>query len=96
MLLMDVIDLRQWLRDHGEDPDTGDDVLRLERAIHRLDEVSAAAAERGARLEPTVQTEMLAILGALNIGMVGEAARRAERLSDRLARQRRAAGPGSL
>jgi hypothetical protein len=67
--------------DH-EDPEA---MARLERAIDRLhDIVSRALLVRG-RVEPRVETEMLAILGELAMDCVEDAAARAERLAQGLA-----------
>jgi hypothetical protein len=38
------------------------------------------------RLESRIETELLAIIGELTVGLVGEAATRAERLAEQLAR----------
>jgi hypothetical protein len=81
--LMDtVVDLLQWRRTRGTD--ATDELQRLEGAIHRLDAVaSAALAERG-ELEPWVETELLAIMGALSMDLFDDAAERAERIAERL------------
>jgi hypothetical protein len=60
-------------------------MARLERAVDRLhDIVSRALLVRG-RVEPRVETEMLAILGELAMDCVEDAAARAERLAQGLA-----------
>jgi hypothetical protein len=64
----------------SEDPT----VARLELAIQRLHRVISLALDTRGRLEPKVETELLAIMGELTVGLVTEAARRAERLADRL------------
>jgi hypothetical protein len=85
MLDMDtVVDLLQWRRTRG--PDTTDDLQRLEGAIHRLDAVASAALADGGELEPWVETELLAIMGALSMDLFDDAAARAERVADRLSR----------
>jgi hypothetical protein len=66
---------------HPEDPT----VARLELAIQRLHRVISLALDARGRLEPKVETELLAIMGELTVGLVTEAASRAERLADRLA-----------
>jgi hypothetical protein len=67
-------------------PDDPESMARLERAIDRLhDIVSRALLARG-RVEPRVETEMLAILGELAMDCVDDAAARAERLAQGLAR----------
>jgi hypothetical protein len=65
----------------SEDPT----VARLELAIQRLHRVISLALDARGRLEPKVETELLAIMGELTVGLVAEAASRAERLADRLA-----------
>jgi hypothetical protein len=93
MLVMDaVIDLAQWRSRRDaleEDPDEGasfaSDLARLERAVDRVHELVGAGTEAQRTLVPSVETELLAILGELTIDLVGEAAARAERLAARLA-----------
>src|SRR3989442_6200430 len=60
-------------------------VARLDRAAERLYELVSRALEATGRLEPGVETELLAIIGELTVGLVTQAARRAERLADQLA-----------
>ena len=72
-----VIDLREWRERHEHDPMT-----RLERAIARLDELLQ---RRGSgRLGPRVESDLLAITGAVTAGLEDDAAERAERLAERL------------
>jgi hypothetical protein len=72
----DVVDLREWRQRHERDPMT-----RLERAIARLDGLLA----RGSgRLGERVESELLAITGAVTAGLEDDAAERAERLAERL------------
>ena len=72
-----VIDLRDWQEHRKHDPMT-----RLERAIARLEELLR---RRGSgRLGPRVESELLAITGAVTAGLQDEAAERAERLAERL------------
>jgi hypothetical protein len=59
-------------------------VARLERAIDRLTPLVTRTLDSGERLQPKVETELLAIMGELTVGLVGEAATRAERLVGRL------------
>ncbi len=71
-----VIDLEAWREERERDP-----VRRLERAIGRIDQLLARGTGRiGARVE----SELLAITGAVTAGLDDEAAERAERLADRL------------
>ena len=97
-----VIDFATWRRrrEAGPEPVLGDDppsedpsVTRLERAIQRLHGVISRALDQAGKLEPKVETELLAIMGELTVGLVGEAATRAERLADRLAAGE--GGPGT-
>ena len=82
-----VIDFEAWRRDHRlEFREVVDEVAqeplrRLERAIRRLE----ALLKRGTgRISSRVETELLAITGAVTAGRPGEAAERAERLAERL------------
>jgi hypothetical protein len=71
-----VIDLGEWRERRERDPMT-----RLERAIARLD----GLLRRGSgRVGHRVETELLAITGAVTSGLQDEAAERAERLAERL------------
>ena len=90
MLGMDtVVDLLQWRRSRRAEG--VDEVERLERAIEHLDSVASASLEGAGSLEPWVETELLAILGALSADMLSDAALRAERLAGRLAGRTRSA-----
>ena len=72
----EIVDLRAWRERRERDPMT-----RLERAIARLD----GLLERGSgRLGGRVESELLAITGAVSAGLEDEAAERAERLAERL------------
>jgi hypothetical protein len=55
---------------------------RLDRAVGRIDRITNRVHDRGGRLAPDVETELLALLGQISLGMVAEAAARAERLAD--------------
>ena len=61
-------------------------VARLDRAAERLYELVSRALDATGRLEPSVETELLAIMGELTVGLVTQAAKRAERLAEQLAR----------
>jgi hypothetical protein len=63
-------------------------VDRLDRAIERLHQLVSEVLESSGRLQPRVETELLAIMGELTVGLIPEAASRAERLADRLAGSR--------
>ena len=99
-----VTDLLEWRRTRPSElgrtvppptspPDevSEDDLARLERAIRRLDSVASAALDASGALEGWVETELLAIMGALATDLLVDAALRAERLADRLARGGRSA-----
>ncbi len=82
-----IIDLEAWRAGHRlvvrEVPDELPEqpLRRLERAIRRLDQLVA----RGTgRISSRVETELLAIMGAVTAGRAQEAAERAERLAERL------------
>jgi hypothetical protein len=59
---------------------------RLDRAVQRLQAVLSAVLEKRGRVAPRVETELLAIMGEVTIGLLGEAAARAERLTASMAR----------
>lgn len=59
-------------------------ILRLERAADHLHLLVKRSLDRGRRLEPHFETELLAIIGEVTIGLVKEAAARAEQLAGRL------------
>jgi hypothetical protein len=89
-----VIDFAAWRRGKGDgsqeltavDTDGEDPlVTRLEEAIHRLHGLVSLSLDGRGRLQPKVETELLAIMGELTVGLVTEAVSRAERLADRLA-----------
>jgi hypothetical protein len=90
-----VIDLIEWRRlravqggAHPAGGGLGDGdrrVARLERAVERLHALIPAAVDCDGKLERPVETELLAIMGQLTVGLVADAASRAERLADRLA-----------
>jgi hypothetical protein len=88
-----VVDFEGWLerRAGTPDPDASPDVQRLERAVQRLHALVSRALDSSGQVQTKVETELLAIMGELTVGLVGEAARRAERLADRLASAKRAA-----
>jgi hypothetical protein len=83
-----VISIDGWLEAHersrSESADA--DVARLERAVARLEPLLARAGR--ARAAVDLETELLAVSGAVSLGRYQEAARRAERLADRLSSAR--------
>jgi hypothetical protein len=95
-----VVDLAAWRRRRApsgeleapaeeavDDIGAPDDpaVDRLDRAVQRLHALVSGEMGGRARLAPGVETELLAIMGELTVGLITEAADRAERLADRLA-----------
>ena len=72
-----VTDLRAWRERRERDPMT-----RLERAIARLDRLLRRSGS--GRLGSRVESDLLAITGAVSAGLEDEAAERAERLAERL------------
>jgi hypothetical protein len=72
----EIYDLGEYRERLERDP-----VRRLERAIARLDRLVASGTGRIGRI---VETELLAITGAVAAGLPEQAAARAERLADRL------------
>jgi hypothetical protein len=82
-----VISMDEWRAEHPSD----DPAERLEHAVAELDAVLQATPRR--RLsDPGVERELLAITGAVSVGMLEEAALRAERLRERLLGRARRGG----
>jgi hypothetical protein len=81
-----VIELRAWrqARSKPGPGSTDPSIRRLEAAIARLERETAARFERSEKLEPALETELLAILGAVASDLVEEATERAEKLAQRL------------
>jgi len=71
-----VIDLAAWREQRELDP-----MVRLEHAIARLDSLLQVGS---GRIGPHVESELLAITGAVTAGLRHEAAEGAERLAERL------------
>ena len=81
-----VISIEAWQERHGHHP-----AERLEHAVAELE--LALRAQPSSRLsEPDIERELLAITGAVSIGLLEDAAERAERLRDRLTRRVRRGG----
>lgn len=78
-----VIDFEAWRRGRPQAPrsDDRDPLTRLEAAIERL---GVLVEEGTGRIARRVESELLAITGAVTAGLVEEAADRAERLVARL------------
>jgi hypothetical protein len=84
-----VTDLRRWRAQRertaaARSVVTVDAVRRLERAVRRLDPAVANVAAPDGTVDPRIETELLAITGAVSIGETDQALERAERLADRL------------
>jgi hypothetical protein len=82
-----VISLQDWRREREE----RDPAERLELAVEALDDVLSTLPPR--RLSsPDIERELLAITGAVSIGLIEDATDRAERLRERLLRLARKGG----
>jgi hypothetical protein len=82
-----VISIEDWRNERlREDPSE-----RLELAVESLDTVMQASSP-GRLADPDVEREILAITGAVSLGMLEDAADRAERLRERLLRRARSGG----
>ncbi len=89
--MANVIDLGMWRRDRRR---RGPDALaevedrsgldRLEGAIERLAPLVAGVLDGSGHVQPPVETELLAIIGELTVGLISEATGRAERLERHL------------
>jgi hypothetical protein len=72
-----VVHLSEWRERREADP-----LSRLDRAIERLDALLRRSGS--GRLAGRVESELLAITGAVSAGLEDAAAERAERLAERL------------
>jgi hypothetical protein len=72
----------------GADPE----MRRLESAVRRLDALTSRTIRRRGRLSAQIETELLAILGELSMGLLDAACERSERLVARLRDGARHAG----
>ncbi len=88
-----VVELDRWRKarlalaadaENNEETHRVEGIVRLERAADHLHLLVKRSLDRGRRLEPHFETELLAIIGEVTIGLVKEAAARAERLAGRL------------
>ena len=83
-----VVDLGRW-RESRESRDhrarvRPSAVRKLEQAVRRLDPAVEHVAAADGTVDPRIETELLAITGAVTRGLTDEALERAERLADRL------------
>jgi hypothetical protein len=92
-----VVDFEAWRRRRqetgeieapGSDRPSNDDpgIARLELAVGRVHALVDQVLVARGRVTDRVETELLAIMGELAVGLVAEATDRAERLADQLAR----------
>jgi hypothetical protein len=82
-----VISIEAWRQERQAD----DPSERLEQAVFELDGVLQGLPPK--RLaDPLVERELLAITGAVSVGLLDDAADRAERLTDRLMQLARKGG----
>ena len=82
-----VTSIEDWRSERlREDP-----AERLEVAVESLDAVMRAG-PLGRLAEPDMERELLAITGAVSLGMLEDAVDRAERLRERLLRRARSGG----
>jgi hypothetical protein len=83
-----VTSIEDWRSERAPVDDPSD---RLERAVQALD---AALRETSSHLlaDPQIERDLLAITGAVSIGLLEEAADRAERLRELLLRRARRGG----
>jgi|1185.fasta_scaffold1036044_2 hypothetical protein len=87
----EVIEMAAW-RERREAAQPAPEVERLERAIARLDGILERVTGHTPSADPRLETDMLAISGAISTGMVDRAAVLAEELAKRL--ENRAARQG--
>jgi hypothetical protein len=87
----DVVDIGAWRRSRPGaaegDSSAEQDLEALERAVQRLQALVSQRGGREGQLGGNLETELLAIMGELTVGLVRDATRRAERLAGRLATQ---------
>ena len=78
----DVVDLQAWRTRRERAPASGPHpVPRLDQAVARLERLMRSGT---GRISARVETELLAITGAVTAGRMVEATQRAERLAERL------------
>lgn len=87
--MAEVVQLERWRREraHPAGSGVGAEEQRLEQAVERLDRILADLGWNR-RAPAWVVTELLAIQGAVSMGLTEEAALRAESLATRSERRR--------
>lgn len=85
-----VVDLSAWRAQTERAGGGCEDVDRLEEAFERLYPLVMRALDRRRSLTARVETELLAILGEMTLGLVDEAVTRAQRLAGELGASSRA------
>ncbi len=70
----------------GSESWSPDTLRRLERAVGRLDRAASAALRTTGALDDRLETELFALIGQVHMGMLDQAADRAERLAARMGR----------
>jgi hypothetical protein len=86
-----VVDFSAWLEGRaGEAKDESQDIVRLEGAVEHLYPLVMGALDRRGGLSPRLETELLAIMGEMTMGLVAEATARADRLAEELGTRSRA------
>jgi len=76
----EVIRLDDW-REAREGPLSSPPFRRLEQLVRRLDPAISQVAAPDGTVDPRIETELLAITGAVSMGLTDEAVERAERLA---------------
>jgi hypothetical protein len=68
----------------GDPANADEPIRRLDRAVGSIDEIISKISCRGAGLGSNVETELLALVGEISLGLIDAAADRAERLASGL------------
>ena len=81
-----VIRIDEWLKRRGRTHAAAlsDALARLERSVRRLDPAVRRVAGDDGSIDPRIESELLAITGAVSRGRTDEALERADRLADLL------------
>jgi hypothetical protein len=76
----------ETIQAEGSEPWPPETVRRLERAVSRLDRAAASVLQEDGALADELETELFALIGQVQMGMLDSAAERAERLAARIGR----------